>query len=116
MVGAPKSKIVCCAHDCENTFGNTSLSTLLDKTCILLDGNQGTESADSSTEAESQDLPVKDEGQDVQSEATEFSEHAEPPGVTETTSEEADLEQSTGPPFNLLIYIVTDEVKRFYHL
>ncbi|XP_005459023.1 protein ELYS [Oreochromis niloticus] len=61
----------------------------------LQDGNQGTESADSSTEAESQDLPVKDEGQDVQSEATEFSEHAEPPGVTETTSEEADLEQST---------------------
>lgn len=89
---------------------------MLDKTCILLDRDQGTDSADSSTDAESQDLPVRDEGRDVQSEATEFSEHAEPPGLTETTSEEADLEQSTGPHFNLLIYIVTDKVKRFYHI
>ncbi|XP_042070113.1 protein ELYS isoform X1 [Haplochromis burtoni] len=61
----------------------------------LQDRDQGTDSADSSTDAESQDLPVRDEGRDVQSESTEFSEHAEPPGVTETTSEEADLEQST---------------------
>lgn len=61
----------------------------------LQDRDQGTDSADSSTDTESQDLPVRDEGRAVQSESTEFSEHAEPPGVTETTSEEADLEQST---------------------
>lgn len=58
-------------------------------------GNQEAESADSGTEAESRDLPMKSEGEDLQSEAIELTAYSKPLGAAETTSELADdLEQS----------------------
>ncbi|XP_008293363.1 protein ELYS isoform X2 [Stegastes partitus] len=62
-------------------------------------GNQVTESSDSGAEVESQDLPVKTEAQDIQTEPSEFpelTEQTEPSGATETGNEPAeDVEQST---------------------
>ncbi|XP_023142189.2 protein ELYS isoform X2 [Amphiprion ocellaris] len=61
-------------------------------------GNQVTESSDSGTEVESQDLPVKAEGQDAQTEASEIPElveQPEPSEAAETANEPEDTEQST---------------------
>lgn len=72
--------------------------------CLRLVCNQVTETTDSGNEIESQDQTMTATGQEAQSDvtqATEYTEHLNPPGATESTHDlEEELEQSTGPSLN----------------